>query len=43
MFVQANFGSRDELTLAGLPLGRLLADDNPMLEHFAELPDGAGR
>ena len=30
VFVQANFGTRDELTLAGLPLGQLLADDNPM-------------
>jgi len=30
VFVQANFGTRDELTLAGLPLGQLLAGDNPM-------------
>ncbi len=41
VFVQANFGSREELTIAGLPVGRLLADDNPMAEHFA-LPAGAG-
>jgi D-aminopeptidase len=27
VFLQANFGSRHELTLAGVPLGRLLADD----------------
>ncbi len=27
VFVQANFGGRQELTLAGLPLGELLADD----------------
>ncbi len=37
VFVQANFGVREELTLAGLPLGELLADDNPMGD-----PSGAG-
>jgi L-aminopeptidase/D-esterase-like protein len=37
VFVQANFGTRRELTLAGLPLGQLLADDNPMDD-----PAGAG-
>jgi D-aminopeptidase len=37
VFVQANFGVRTELTLAGLPLGQLLADDNPMAA-----PAGAG-
>ena len=37
VFVQANFGVREELTLAGLPLGQLLADDNPMAD-----PAGAG-
>ena len=41
MFVQANFGSRAELTLAGVPLGEVLAGDNPMAEHFAA-PPGAG-
>jgi L-aminopeptidase/D-esterase-like protein len=41
VFVQANFGSREELTIAGLPVGQLLADDNPMAEFFA-LPDGTG-
>lgn len=41
VFVQANFGGRDELTLAGVPVGRLLAGDNPMDEHYA-LPTGAG-
>jgi L-aminopeptidase/D-esterase-like protein len=30
VFVQANFGTRQELTLGGLPLGQLLAEDNPM-------------
>ncbi len=41
VFVQANFGSRNELTLAGIPLGEALADDNPLAEHFS-LPPGAG-
>jgi D-aminopeptidase len=41
VFVQANFGRREELTLAGLPLGRLLADDNPMAAPAAN-PGGAG-
>jgi D-aminopeptidase len=41
VFVQANFGTRDELTLAGLPLGELLADDNPMAAASAA-PEGAG-
>jgi D-aminopeptidase len=41
VFVQANFGSREELTIAGLPAGQLLADDNPMAAHFAT-PEGAG-
>ena len=41
IFVQANFGGREELTIAGLPVGQLLADDNPMAEYFA-LPAGAG-
>jgi D-aminopeptidase len=30
VFVQANFGSRSELTIAGRPVGTLLADDNPL-------------
>jgi D-aminopeptidase len=41
VFVQANFGARHELTLAGLPVGKLLARDNPMAEHFSA-PPGAG-
>jgi D-aminopeptidase len=40
-FLQANFGSREELTLGGRQLGELLAADNPMAEHFA-MPAGAG-
>jgi D-aminopeptidase len=41
VFLQANFGSRAELTVAGMPLGKLLAADNPMAEHAAA-PPGAG-
>jgi D-aminopeptidase len=41
VFVQANFGRRDELTLAGLPIGQLLADRNPMSAPTAN-PGGAG-
>ena len=41
VFVQANFGSREELTIAGRPAGQLLADDNPMAEYFA-MPAGGG-
>jgi L-aminopeptidase/D-esterase-like protein len=41
VFVQANFGRRAELVLAGLPLGEVLAADNPMAERPAA-PPGAG-
>jgi D-aminopeptidase len=41
VFVQANFGTREELTIAGVPVGQLLAEDNPMAEYFA-MSDGAG-
>ena len=41
VFVQANFGSRPELTLAGVPLGRLLAEDNPV-GGDTKAPPGAG-
>jgi L-aminopeptidase/D-esterase-like protein len=47
-FVQANFGSRGELTVAGRHVGALLADDNPIDgDWFAEdlglrPPPGAG-
>ncbi len=41
VFVQANFGARRELVLAGVPLGAELADDNPMLD-FRLTPPGAG-
>jgi D-aminopeptidase len=41
VFVQANFGSREELTIAGVPVGPALAADNPMAGYFAR-PAGAG-
>jgi L-aminopeptidase/D-esterase-like protein len=41
VFVQANFGARAELTLAGMPLGKELADNNPMAQYSAA-PPGAG-
>jgi D-aminopeptidase len=34
VFVQANFGRRDELTVTGVYLGEELADDNPMRDRF---------
>ncbi len=41
VFVQANFGRRPELTLAGVPVGRLLTEDNPMATNWT-LPGGTG-
>ncbi|WP_018680488.1 P1 family peptidase [Actinokineospora enzanensis] len=41
-FVQANFGSRAELTVCGVPLGTALADDNPMEDDDWLIPPGAG-
>jgi L-aminopeptidase/D-esterase-like protein len=35
VFVQANFGSRRELTVAGVPVGHHLGADDPMAEYFA--------
>jgi D-aminopeptidase len=40
VFVQANFGARHELVIAGVPLGAEIADDNPIAEYFS--PVGAG-
>ena len=40
-FVQANFGSREELTLAGRRVGQLVTAANPMPGSFA-MPPGAG-
>lgn len=42
LFLQANFGSRQELSIAGVPLGHELAADNPMEAYFAGGPTGAG-
>jgi len=42
VFLQANFGRRDELTLTGVYLGEELRDDNPMTEIRASAPPGAG-
>jgi len=48
VFVQANFGARGELTIAGVPLGAELADDNPVADYFSPpgrppaAPPGAG-
>jgi D-aminopeptidase len=41
VFVQANFGARSELVIAGVPVGEALGDDNPM-EAFFSMPPGAG-
>ncbi len=41
-FVQANFGKRRELVVAGVPVGLELLDDDPMGERRRSLPPGAG-
>jgi L-aminopeptidase/D-esterase-like protein len=41
VFVQTNFGARHELTIAGVPVGASLLDDDPIDEHFSA-PLGAG-
>jgi L-aminopeptidase/D-esterase-like protein len=41
VFVQANFGSRRELVVAGVPVGRKLLVDDPMAEFF-DAPAGSG-
>ena len=41
VFLQANFGRRAELAIAGIPVGDLLAADNPMAEQYTA-PPGAG-
>jgi D-aminopeptidase len=41
VFVQANFGSRRELTIAGVPVGRSLLDDDPIGEAYS-MKSGAG-
>ena len=42
VFVQANFGSRRELVIAGVPVGRELADDDPMADTDWVSPPGSG-
>jgi D-aminopeptidase len=46
VFLQANFGRRDELTLAGRPVGRLVSAPNPLADWSisppAPAPPGAG-
>ncbi|MDX6561260.1 MAG: D-aminopeptidase [Gaiellales bacterium] len=42
VFVQANFGARKELVIAGVPVGRALADDDPMADPSWQAPAGAG-
>ncbi|MCF2525786.1 DmpA family aminopeptidase [Yinghuangia soli] len=41
-FVQANFGSRKELVIAGVPVGRELGDDNPFETTDWFAPAGSG-
>ena len=41
-FVQANFGRRRHLTVAGRPVGKSLLEDNPMEAGDWFLPAGAG-
>ena len=40
--MQANFGGRDELTIAGVPVGRVLDVDNPVRRSGRSKPPGAG-
>jgi D-aminopeptidase len=35
VIVQANFGAREELVIAGAPVGRVLLDDNPVESFFS--------
>ncbi|WUI02316.1 P1 family peptidase [Spirillospora sp. NBC_00431] len=41
-FVQANFGTRRELTVCGVPVGADLADDNPIEDDDWLAPPGSG-
>jgi len=41
VFVQANFGARRELVIAGVPVGEALTDDDPMLDFGIAAP-GSG-
>jgi L-aminopeptidase/D-esterase-like protein len=42
VFVQANFGRREELMIAGVPVGKSLLDDNPQENSDWDKPAGAG-
>jgi len=42
VLLQANFGSRRELTVAGVHMGRDLAEDNPIEDIGRPIPAGAG-
>ena len=42
VFLQANFGARHELVVAGVPVGRELTDDDPMADPSWLAPPGAG-
>lgn len=42
VFLQANFGSRRELVIRGVPMGQFLSDDNPMEGRDWLSPPGAG-
>jgi L-aminopeptidase/D-esterase-like protein len=42
VFLQANFGSRRELVIRGVPMGHHLQDDNPMEDGDWRSPPGAG-
>jgi D-aminopeptidase len=42
VFVQANFGSRSELVIAGVPVGQALSADNPEEDTEWFVPPGAG-
>ena len=42
VFVQANFGRRDELVIAGVPVGRALDQDDPEGNPGGAAPPGAG-
>jgi L-aminopeptidase/D-esterase-like protein len=41
VIVQANFGARAELVIAGVPVGKALLDDNPV-EDVVRVPGAAG-
>jgi L-aminopeptidase/D-esterase-like protein len=42
VFVQSNFGSRSELTIAGVPLGEALKEDDPLGSDDWVAPPGSG-